>query len=266
MIPFIIFLSGLCWGSFLNLLSYRLVHGLSIFTVRSYCPHCRHKIAWHDNIPVISWLMLRGVCRSCKAHISPLYPFIELATGIIMTALCYTALDLGYTDFNIIDYTQSFGTLAVFILFFSALIASTRTDLEAMVIPQLFSIYLVPVGLLASFAGLTNITLMESVIGAVLGYSVLWTVALLFKRLTGKDGMGIGDMELLAMIGSFLGATGVWIALMIGSFTGLIFGFLYLLLAKKTRATRIPFGPFLALGATIYYFWSEPLLSMLIGS
>jgi leader peptidase (prepilin peptidase)/N-methyltransferase len=275
----IVFFFGLCLGSFINMLAYRLVHGDSLWTKRSHCPHCRTTIAWYDNIPLISWLNLRGKCRTCKQPISPLYPFIELLTALIATALFYkvfyahitfaTGIDpanlwIGVTDAMPL-HLRTYQTFATYLVFFSALIAATRTDLEAMVIPQVFSLWLAPLGLIATYAGLTYITWLESALGVILGYGVLWLVAKVFTWGTGKEGMGIGDMELMALIGAFLGPFGVWLSLMLGSLIGLFLGGSYVVVTKGTRTTRIPFGPFLALGATIYFFWHRPLIVLLLG-
>ena len=242
MIPqiFFLFVLFLCWGSFLNVVAYRITFDKPFFTKRSICPSCSKIIAWYDNIPLLSWLLLRGRCRACKAPITLLYPFIELLSGVVLTAL---------------SLFVPLGAFVAYAIFFSALIVSVRTDLEAMVIPQLFSIWMVPLGFLYSLLGFIEIVWWESLLGAILGYGVLWLVASLYAYLTKKDGLGVGDMELLAMIGSFLGPQGVWFSLLIGSLSGLIVGGVYLVLTKQGRDTRIPFGPFLALGATIYFFF-----------
>jgi leader peptidase (prepilin peptidase)/N-methyltransferase len=226
----------LCWGSFLNVVAYRLTYDVPFFTKRSQCPSCSSVIPWYDNIPVFSWILLRARCRFCKTSISILYPFIELASGLIFLTLYICDL-LSVSSF----------------IFVSALLVAVRTDLQAMVIPQLVSLWLVPVGILMSFFGMTGISGLDSVLGAIIGYGLLWSVAALFRVLAKKDGLGVGDMELLAMIGSFLGPLGVWFSLLIGSTSGLLVGGGYLLVTKKGRHERIPFGPFLALGAIIYY-------------
>lgn len=275
MIIFFIFTIFLIWGSFLNMLSYRLLHDISLFKHRSICPSCQHNIVWYDNIPVISWLALRAQCRSCKQRISWLYPFIELLTAFVLTAVFYFTIPVEYVALvgsQVIDlgfwglYKPLYLPFVSYFIFFSALIVATRTDLEAMVIPQLFTLWLVPFGLVAACAGWLSITWLESLFGIALGYGLLWGVAFLFKRMTGKDGMGIGDMELLAMIGAFLGPLGVWISVMIASLSGLFLGALYLVTAKKDRATRIPFGPFLALGAALYFFYGKWFVHFIMGS
>jgi len=265
-----VFVIGLCWGSFLNVVAHRLVANKKFFTCRSHCPSCEQVIRWYDNIPVVSWFLLCRKCRSCKAPISVLYPLTEVSTAIIMTALFHTTFQKPYQLMTLTNVTLSsdawfshyvsFGAYAVF---FSALIAATRTDFESLLIPQLFTFGLVPFGISCAFLNIISISPFESISGAILGYGILWTIAWFFKRMTHKDGMGIGDMEFLAMIGSFVGPLGTWASLLIASLVGLLSGAAYLLLSGKTRDTRIPFGPFLALGATIYFFFYPVLLRFL---
>ncbi len=235
-----VFLFGLCWGSFLNVVAYRLTFNKSFFEQRSRCPKCKKVIAWYDLIPVLSWIFLRGNCRSCKKPISVLYPLVELASATVLSAVFLVSTSI-----------PSFFAYALFI---SALIVATRTDLEAMVIPQLVSIFLAPLGVLCAALGVLEITMVESLVGALSGYGVLWLIGTLYRYRSGVQGVGEGDMELLCLIGAFLGPIGVWASLMIGSITGAAIGGSYLLLSGKGRKARIPFGPFLALGALVSFF------------
>jgi leader peptidase (prepilin peptidase)/N-methyltransferase len=235
-----LFFLGACWGSFLNVLAWRVLHDKTLFTVRSYCPACQKTIAFYDNIPVFSWFLLRGRARCCKNSISFLYPLIEIVTGIVFVCL--------FLSLNPELFPQNTRYFFSYLVFFSALIAATRTDLEAMLIPQCFSLWLVPAGLLFSKIGFW-----QSLIGAICGYGVLWLIGWSFEKTTGKQGLGEGDMEIAALIGSFLGVEGVWISLSVGSMSGLIVGLTYLLITRQTHATKIPFAPFLALGAFSYY-------------
>jgi leader peptidase (prepilin peptidase) / N-methyltransferase len=257
---FFSFLFFVCWGSFLNVVAYRITFDRPFFTARSCCPKCKTTISWYDNIPLLSRLLLKRACRSCKTPISWLYPFIELLTAIVMTALSF---NIFYLKKEILGFSSSPYIFASYFLFFSALIVATRSDLEAMVIPQYFTILLIPAGILLSWFGYTNITLADSILGTVFGYGILWLTATVFYKLTKKKGLGEGDMDLLAMIGSFLGVKGAWFALTLGSISGLLIGGGYLLCVKKNIHLRFPFGPFLVLGAMLYFFLETHILDFL---
>lgn len=236
----------LCWGSFLNVLAYRLVREQNIAKPRSRCPYCHHQLSWYDNIPVLSWLLLQGRCRSCHHSISILYPAIEILTTVVMTCL----VSLVPTRF-----------IPAYFILFSALIVTMRSDLETMLISQYMTLFIVPVGFICSYLGLLPISLWQSLMGAVFGYLFLWTLAHLFLWLTGKKGMGDGDFELLALIGSFLGLTGTWYTLMIGSISGSLVGVILILVGTATRNTKIPFGPFLAAAAIIFVLLNHLLVN-----
>ena len=238
-----LFVGGLIYGSFLNMLAWRLTFQKSLLTVRSYCPHCEHTLVWYDMVPVISWAALGGNCRFCRQDISWLYPCIELITGLLMVLL-----------WQMIVLPSGLMAFFVYLMPMSALIISIRSDLEACLISQLCTIWCIPVGLFMALCGLLPITLYQSLLGAILGYIILSLVALIFKVVTGKDGLGEGDAELLAMIGSFWGVEGVWSALTIGSTVGACVGGLYLLASGKGKNTPIPFGPFLIFGLFCYFF------------
>ncbi len=277
-----IFLIGLCWGSFLNVVAYRLTFDKPFFTMRSQCPHCDKVIAWYDNIPVFSWIFLGGKCRACRKPISIVYPLFELLTATVMLLLAVKFLPRFFPMYYLLTgdpfsldvlalvdglpiktIVHVFSSLAVYVFFLSALLASTIADLRAMAIPQLFTLWLAPFGIIFSYFGLTSVSWQVSVLGALLGYGILLLVATLFKVFTKKDGLGVGDMELLCMIGAFLGPLGMWFSLMVGSITGMMLGGLYLWLSGRGRMTRIPFGPFLALGAMVYFFCGQQIVTLL---
>lgn len=220
-----------------------------MFGLRSFCPKCKKGIAWYDNIPIVSWLFLFGKCRKCKKQISALYPFVEVITAVTLWTLIYIPIN---------------NHLAYFI-FFSALIVSIRTDLETMLISRYVTIFLIPVGFLFSFLGLLPITLLNSIAGTILGYGSLYLTSKTFFWLTGKEGIGQGDLELLAFVGSFVGFAGCWVSLFIGAILGSISGILYITLFNKSKDIRIPFGPFLSIGAIIYVLFQEKLLYFLLG-
>ncbi|MCF7799476.1 prepilin peptidase [Candidatus Babeliales bacterium] len=260
MLIFLILISYifLCWGSFLNVVAYRSITDISFWQKRSICPNCKKVIFWYDNIPIVSWIILKAKCRNCKIQISWLYPFIEILTTVIMTALFCKIFNFNLQNNLVFNfYLQDILNFFAYFIFFSVLIIATRTDLQDLVIPQIFSIYLVPIGLIFSYFNLIKISFLQSILGAIFGYLILWITAKLFKYFAQKEGLGVGDMELLALIGAFLGPIGVWATLLLGSVIGLIIGIFYILITKQDKSVMIPFGPFLALGATIYFFFEN---------
>lgn len=230
------------------MIGYRLISHDSLLRSRSFCPNCKKNIAWYDLIPLLSWLLLKGKCRSCSRSISWLYFFIEAITAISLLELA--ALQQP-------QYGLSY------FLFFSALIITIRTDLEHMLISRYATLFLVPCAFLLSYINLLPITITQSILGALSGYLFLYIINLLFFACTKKNGLGQGDGELLAFIGAFIGLTGWWITILIGSFFGSLFGILYMVITKQTRYVKIPFGPFLAFGAMAYVLF-EPYLCMLL--
>lgn len=264
MILFFLFLFFLCWGSFLNVVAFRLASNASFFRTRSYCPHCDTTLAWYDNIPVISWFMLQGKCRTCTQPISWLYPVIEVAAAFIFTYLTIHTMP----EFTWHTHVPSLHSLVAshflsYFVFFSALLVCVRTDLEILMVPRFFTLWLVPVGFLLSWFGYTHISWWLSAAGAIAGYGITWFIDYLFHRATAKRGIGQGDMEMLAMIGSFLGPWGAWISLLVGSMIGTFVGGIYLWFMGASRETRLPFGPFLALGAALFFFYQD-LISFLL--
>ena len=164
--------------------------------------------------------------------------------------------------FIILSYSLAL-TFCAYALFFTSLIVSTAMDFRALVVSQLFTMWFIPLGLLFAFFDVIKISPLQSSFGALLGYGILWLVAFVFKKIKKQEGMGVGDMELLAMIGSFLGPYGVWASLMIGSIFGAVCGGAYLAITRKRRTTRIPFGPFLSLGAVLYFFFERIIMRYL---
>lgn len=215
----------------------------SVVKPRSRCTSCRRKLAWHDLIPVISWICLYGRCRYCHRPISILYPFIELLTAVLMVLLW---LLVPHHYF-----------LAYFI-FFSALIVTIRSDIETMLISRFVTIFLIPLGLVCAAIGLLPISIVSSMLGAMLGYGFLYAVERVSRIATGKESIGQGDLELLAFIGAFTGPLGCWVSLLFGSLLGSLIGIVYLGSSIR-RDTKIPFGPFLAWGAIIYVFFQNQI-------
>lgn len=231
----------LMWGSHLSCLGYRLLHLESFFNIRSFCPHCNKIIAWHDNIPVISWIYLQAQCRSCKQPISWLYPFIELITSLFLLAL-WNRVPIHY--------------FSVYFLFFSALIITIRTDFEQMLISRFVTLYLIPIGYLAAQLGLLPISLASSISGSMFGYLILWSTKKIAHTITKQEALGQGDLELLAFIGTFTGPFGCWIALLIGSISGTFVSIALMMITKKS-VTKVPFGSYLSFGAMIFVLFQK---------
>lgn len=238
----------LSWGSFLNVVAYRLLHNVPFFGARSTCPSCKKTIAWYDLIPVLSWFFLNGKCRWCKKSISYLYTVIELITL--------------FSFWGIILMTQPQFWFGYGILF-SALIVTIRTDVESMIILRPFSLGIIPVGFLLSSFNYVSISLGTSITGVLIGFLMLFAVRYLSLLITGQYGMGNGDPELLAAIGAFAGPFGCWTSLMIGSFCGSILGlFFFWRYGSTARKIPIPFGPFLALGAILTIIFNTQIIQI----
>jgi leader peptidase (prepilin peptidase) / N-methyltransferase len=237
------------WGSFLNVLGFRLIRGQTpLRPLRSYCPACHRSIHAYDLIPIFSWLWLRGRCRRCHAKISLLYPLIELLTIVLLCALYFCIPNAYFWSYFI---------------FVSALIVIVRSDLEKMLISQYTTIFLIPIALGAAFLQLLPISFSVACFGAVTGYFFLYSIAWLHRKTTGVVGLGQGDVEMLGMIGAFLGPVGWWISVMIASITGSLFGFVCILVNRSYKNIKLPFGPFLACGALIYLFMYPTILHIL---
>lgn len=230
------------------MVAYRLISEDSLLRSRSFCPSCKKNIAWYDLFPLLSWLILKGKCRACSAQISWLYFFIEALTTLVLFALAVL--------------NQPHYAIAYF-MFFSALIITIRTDLEHMLISRVATIFLIPFGLLFSYLDMLPLTVTQSILGFISAYLFLYAIRALYYIFTKKIGLGLGDLELLAFIGSFIGITGWWISLLIGSLLGSVFGIVYIYLYKKNKYIKIPFGPFLALGAILYVLFEENLINLI---
>ena len=239
------FIFGICIGSFLNVCIYRLPEGKSIVHPPSSCPGCGTTIRFYDNMPLMSWLFLRGRCRHCQTPIPFRYALVELLGGLM--AVCV------YVKFG-----PSIEGI-VFYAFIAALLTITFIDLDHQIIPDVISLPGIPLGFAASFF-MPSITWMESLIGILVGGGSLYAVAWGYALITGKEGMGGGDIKLLAMIGAFLGWKGVLVTIFMGSAIGTLAGLTAMLGEKKDMKMRIPFGPFLAMGAVISIFFGNALI------
>lgn len=262
MIIALVIISGLVWGSFLNMFAYRLLSGDSLLISRSFCPSCKKAVAWHDLVPVFSYLFLKGRCRSCFNSISYLYPLIEICAAFAAVVVWYD-----YQAVVLPTPHYAFARAASFSLLYSGLLVATRTDLDAMVIPRFVTAGLAGLGVLAAALGvLAPVTLKLSIIGGVIGYGLLWLLGHAYKKAAGRQGVGEGDMELLGVIGLFFGPIGVWGVLLVSSIVGSLSAIAYLVMTGQGRNTRIPFGPFLSLATLVYLHYYDWFISYLLAS
>lgn len=249
---------GLLVGSFLNVVIYRVpkmmqresdnyvasesglplphTDRFNLMVPRSACPHCGHRIRAMENIPVVSWLALRGKCSQCKAPISARYPVIEALTGVLSAALVW-------------QFGSGWTGLAT-LLFAYLLVAMTFIDADTKLLPDDLTYPLLWAGLLVNLNG-TFVPLADAVIGAAAGYLCLWSIYWLFKLVTGKEGMGYGDFKLLAALGAWLGWMMLPTIILLSSIVGAVVGIGLILFAKRGRDNPIPFGPYLAAAGMI---------------
>jgi leader peptidase (prepilin peptidase)/N-methyltransferase len=243
-------LFGAIIGSFLNVCIHRLPQHQSIVWPSSRCPACGGRIAPYDNVPILSFLWLRGRCRTCRAPISFRYPLVEAANG------------LGY-----VWIVQQFGpgwSAAAYALLFSALLAVTIIDLDHQIIPDRITLPGIPLGILCAATVLPT-GLLNSVFGVLLGGGLLWFMAWISPYLFGQEGMGGGDIKLLAMVGAFLGWEPVLLTVLVGASIGAMTGLFLIALKRLHRDQHVPFGPFLALGAVVAIFFFNDLKTWYAG-
>ena len=241
----IAFVFGLCVGSFLNVCIYRIPAGKSIVHPGSACPRCQAAIRIYDNIPLFSYILLGGKCRHCKTAISARYPLVELLSGIF--AIC-AFLKFGATPAALIYFA-----------FIAALLAITFIDIDHRIIPDVISLPGIIVFFLAALA-LPEMTWIQSLLGVVIGGGSLFLVAWVYHLLTKKEGMGGGDIKLLAMIGALIGWKGVFFTIFVSSAVGTLVGFAAMIVTRQNMKLAVPFGPFLAIGAISYIFFGPELI------
>jgi len=240
----VVFLLGLVSGSFLNVVIHRLPRGESVAFPGSHCPACGAPIRPYDNVPVLSWLVLRGRCRVCRAPISARYPFVELANAVLWVAVLLRAP--GWADF----------ASGAFLC--SACLALLAIDAEFRILPDRITLTGIAVGLTLSFFSRVR-TPASSFAGAAIGAGGLWLVAFLYEKWKKVEGMGLGDVKMLGMIGALLGASGVVVTVLLASVAGSLVGLALVAARRGSLQTALPFGVFLALGAVAALFW-EPVL------
>ncbi len=244
-----LFILGLVLGSFYNVCIYRLPRGESIVWPGSRCPHCRHPLSLWDNLPVVSFLLLKGSCRYCQAPISYQYPLVEAVTGLATVLIGW-------------KFGLSWAFLQALILV-SALLIVSFIDLSHRIIPDWISLPGIVIGLI--FSWMTGSPgLWSSLIGVLVGGGALWLIAAGYEWIRGTEGMGGGDIKLLGMIGAFLGWEGVLVTIFMSSLLGSLVG-LPIVIWKKDIKYLIPFGVFLSAGAVIHLFFGKALINWYLG-
>ncbi len=260
------FLFGLIIGSFLNVCILRIPAGESIVHPGSRCPRCHKSIGFYDNIPVLSWLLLGGKCRTCKAKISPMYPAIEFLTGVLFF-LCYRFFGVSFAAVK-------------WAIFSAALLVLIVTDIRERILPDVVNLTAAILGLLLSLVTLpidgsalwlanrifdfpppnAVLSLVDAILGAAVGAGLLWIVGEGYFRLRGREGMGLGDVKMMGMVGVFLGVKRTLLTILLGSLLGSVIGIVVIATMRKGRDYELPFGTFLGAGALLVVFFGSPVL------
>ncbi len=241
--------TGLAVGSFLNVCIHRLPRGQSVVSPPSRCPACGRRLRWFENMPVLSWIALRGRCRTCRAVISPAYPAVEALTALVFV-LQYR--QLGWQPL-----------LAVRLPFAASMIALGAIDLRDRVLPDVITLPGVVVGLACSLWWEPGWR--ASLVGAVAGWAILRAVGEAYLRVRGREGMGMGDMKMLAMVGAFLGWPHMLLTLLVASLSGSVVGGAMVLASRDNSSYPLPFGSFLAFAALLSTHVAEPLVHWYLG-
>ncbi|MEA1973123.1 MAG: prepilin peptidase [Candidatus Cloacimonadota bacterium] len=234
------FIFGTVFGSFFNVCISRIPKNESLIP-DSHCPNCNYQIKFYDNIPLLSYLILRGKCRNCGLKISLQYPLVELISGLLFLGLFL-----------------KFGISLLFLkylIFFSFLLIIFFIDFQNMIIPDVLSLPLIILGFLFSVIPNLDINWSQSLFGGVVGFSFFYVIALIFQKVTKKDGMGGGDIKLIASIGTFIGLVGVLFTVIASSILFIVF----FVLTQQRKENQIPYGPFLAMGSFLHLFWGNQI-------
>lgn len=259
----LVFGFGLLWGSFLNVVIHRLPLGQSVVKPRSRCPGCKKLIKWYQNVPVLSWAILRAKCANCGKKISARYPIVELLTAGLFT------LAVAWRPDPMLSWPFHFW-------FMGALVACTFIDIDHWILPDKITLPGILVGIAGSLAHAYAVSapgdypalawaLGGALAGVLVGGGILYLVAWAYKAYSGVDGLGGGDIKYLAMIGAFLGVKGALATLILSSFLGSILGIIMISFRGKKGGTAVQFGPFLSLGAVTAFFFGEPLWKWYFG-
>jgi leader peptidase (prepilin peptidase)/N-methyltransferase len=240
---------GLAIGSFLNVCIYRLPRGESVVSPPSRCPSCGRELRWFENVPVLGYVLLGGRCRTCRAAVSPMYPIVEASTAILFLLQYW---QLGWQPL-----------LGVRLVFVAAMIVLFVIDLQHRILPNVITLPGVVIGVAASL--LFEPGWLASLIGVAAGGGVLWAVGEAYYRIRGEEGMGMGDVKMLAMVGAFLGWQLMLVTLLIASLSGSLFGGGMILLKRSGMKYALPLGSFLAVGALLATHVGRPLLDWYLG-
>ena len=246
----LIFILGLIVGSFSNVCIYRIPRNESIIFPASHCPKCRSNISPKDNIPLLSYILLKGRCRNCKSKISMQYPIVELLSGLIYLIIYLV-------------YGLSVQTL-IYIILSSALIIIAFIDLNEQIVPDVISLPGIVIGFIISFF-VPYISFINSALGVLVGGGIILIIGLAGSVIFKKEAMGGGDVKLAAMIGAFLGWRYITISLFLGFFLGALAGIILIISKIKSREDTVPFGPFIVLGSFITLLWGGKIISWYIG-
>lgn len=242
-------LIGLCIGSFLNVVIYRLPLGQSLVSPGSRCPKCGYHLRWFDNVPVLSWVLLGGRCRQCRTAISIQYPIVEVVTGLLFLLVAWL--------------TPAGPLLASRLILVAILVALFGIDLEHQILPNSITLPGIVVGLM--FSAIAPPGWQNALLGALLGAGVLYGIAAAYFAVRREEGLGMGDVKMLAMIGAFLGWKAVLVTLVLSSFSGAAIGMALIAAQRGGMKLALPFGTFLAVGALAAMLAGDPLIAWYAG-
>jgi len=251
-LAFIIF--GSLWGSFANVCIYRLPENKNVITGRSSCPNCKNKIPWYDNIPLLSFILLMGKCRLCKKQIDLQYFIVELVSVISFVSIYYF---FGLTLAALLLLILSIFFIIIFFI-----------DLKHFIIPNELTFPLMIIGFIKSFDPNLNQTIfpnyINSLIGGLFGYSIIWLIIFIYKKIRNKEGMGLGDAKLLAVVGFWFGWVSIPFVIFISSAVALILVIPSILNKSRKMSSEIPFGPYIIIGCILYVSFSNQIKSLLL--
>ncbi|MBF0614966.1 MAG: prepilin peptidase [Magnetococcales bacterium] len=250
----LLMLIGAVWGSFLNVCIHRIPAEENVVVTPSHCPKCQQRIAWYDLIPILSWLILGGRCRHCQERISLVYPLVEFTAALLTVAtLHHFGINQTGIALTILGY---------------ALITLTVIDLYHYILPDVITLPGIALGLICTWIPGFNPPMahwQDAWIGVIAGGGGLWLFGWLFQRITGKEGMGLGDVKLTAMLGAWLGWKALPFTIFAAAVIGSVVGLLWIALSGRDRTLPIPFGPYLALGAWGYLHFGPMVYSWYLG-